>query len=104
MAKLKTFTDDEILTAEDLNDAFDAVTVGGVVSVPAIASGANATVAVAFPAGMFPSAPVVVCTPANGRLNVGLSNLSASGVTLTFFNWTSSGAGATTAHWTATPA
>lgn len=75
----------------------------GTVSIPNVAAnGGLQQVAVAFPAGMFTSAPRLALAVANTRYQPGFSGLSATGFTFDVSNYTSGTPGtAVTGHWTA---
>ena len=76
----------------------------GSFQLPVQAAGANQTVAVTFPAGVFTAPPNVHITPSNGRVTASLVNgsVTTTGATLGFDNWSPGAVGSPhTVYWTA---
>lgn len=69
-----------------------------------VAAGGNATVAVTFPPNRFASAPVVVCTPSNGRFTAAVTSITKTGFSISLTNVTSAAGTPGNVNWIAQPA
>ncbi|SNS41728.1 hypothetical protein SAMN06309944_0170 [Micrococcales bacterium KH10] len=109
MAASKTFANNAVLTANDLNTYVNPSTAAhvpyafaaGEFDMPSIAAGAVSSGTIGLPSGRFTQPPIVVVTVGNYRIIAAIGTITTTTASYVLYNPSSAAGGSAKCRWTA---